>query len=61
MLTTGPDRNQDSVTADKIQKGHLANIERLYYAGKLKVAGPFGVPVNGSGCLFSIALIRLKW
>lgn len=42
MLTAGPTRNQDSVTADKIQKGHMANIERLYYAGKLKVAGPFG-------------------
>jgi uncharacterized protein len=42
MLTAGPNRNQDSVTADKIQKGHMANIERLYTAGKLKVAGPFG-------------------
>lgn len=42
MLTAGPNRNQDSVTADKIQKGHMANIERLYHAGKLKVAGPFG-------------------
>ncbi|MDE3252046.1 MAG: hypothetical protein KGO92_04520 [Bacteroidota bacterium] len=42
MLTAGSNRNQDSVTAAKIQKGHLANIERLYYLGKLKVAGPFG-------------------
>ena len=42
MLTKGSNRKQDSVTAAKIQEGHMANINRLYYAGKLKVAGPFG-------------------
>lgn len=42
MLTKGNNRTQDSATAAKIQEGHLANINRLYYAGKLKVAGPFG-------------------
>jgi uncharacterized protein YciI len=42
MLTKGSNRSQDSVTAAKIQEGHMANINRLYYAGKLKVAGPFG-------------------
>lgn len=41
MLTNGPDRNQDSITAAQIQKEHLSNINRLYYEGKLKVAGPF--------------------
>lgn len=42
MLTGGPNRAQDSVTAAKIQAGHMDNINKLYYAGKLKVAGPFG-------------------
>jgi uncharacterized protein YciI len=42
MLMEGANRIQDSATAVKIQEGHMANINRLYYEGKLKVAGPFG-------------------
>lgn len=42
MLLKGQNRTQDSVTAAKIQDGHMANIRRLYADGKLKVAGPFG-------------------
>jgi uncharacterized protein YciI len=42
MLLKGPNRSQDSVTAAKIQKAHLDNINRLYNEGKIKVAGPFG-------------------
>jgi len=41
MLTEGPNRSQDSVTAMKIQESHLANIGKLYKEGKLLVAGPF--------------------
>ena len=42
MLTKGNNRTQDSLTAAKIQEGHMADINRLYNEGKLKVAGPFG-------------------
>jgi uncharacterized protein YciI len=49
MLTTGSNRTQDSATAAKIQEGHMANINRLYYEGKLKVAGPFGDDGNWRG------------
>ena len=42
LLTKGNSRDQDSVTAAKIQTGHLANIQKLYEEGKIKVAGPFG-------------------
>jgi len=42
MLMRGPNRTHDSATASELQKGHIANINRLYNEGKLKVAGPFG-------------------
>ena len=42
MLLKGANRSQDSVTAAKIQEGHMANMARLHKEGKLKVAGPFG-------------------
>jgi uncharacterized protein YciI len=49
MLTKGNNRTQDSATAAKIQQGHLANINRLYEEGKIKVAGPFGDNGNWLG------------
>jgi uncharacterized protein YciI len=42
LLTKGSNRDQDSATAAKLQAGHLANIQKLYMDGKVKVAGPFG-------------------
>ncbi len=42
FLNAVKDRPQiDSVTAMEIQKGHIANLERMYYEGKSKLAGPF--------------------
>ena len=42
MLKKGPNRTHDSTTAAQIQAGHMENMNKIYYDGKLKVAGPFG-------------------
>ena len=42
MIKTGPKQDFDSATKAKLFQGHMANINRLYYDGILKVAGPFG-------------------
>jgi uncharacterized protein len=49
MLVKGPNREQDSATAEKIQEGHLANITKLSKSGKLLVAGPFMEDLNWRG------------
>jgi uncharacterized protein YciI len=43
LLQKGPNRNQDSVSAEKIQAAHIANIERLAKEGKIIMAGPIGI------------------
>jgi len=42
MIKTGPKQDFDSAAKAKLFEGHMANINRLYYEGILKVAGPFG-------------------
>jgi uncharacterized protein len=41
FLKAGPRRNQDSITAARIQEEHLRNIVRLGKEGTLVLAGPF--------------------
>lgn len=41
FLKRGPNRTQDSISAAKLQRGHLDNITKLAEAGKLVLAGPF--------------------
>jgi uncharacterized protein len=42
LLKKGDNRNQDSISAAKIQTAHLANINRLVKEGKIIMAGPMG-------------------
>lgn len=49
MLMRGPNRSQDSLTAVKLQEGHMLNMQKMYLDGKLKVAGPFGDDGNWRG------------
>jgi uncharacterized protein YciI len=42
LLKRGPNRTQDSISAAKIQAGHMTNIDRLAKEGKIIMAGPMG-------------------
>ena len=49
LLKRGPNRNQNSASAAKIQAAHLANISRLAKEGKIIMAGPIGVDADLRG------------
>ncbi len=51
MLTKGERRHEitDTAVINEIQRGHMANINRLAEMGKIVVAGPFGDNGNWRG------------
>ncbi len=51
MLTKGERRGEitDTAVINEIQRGHMANINRLAEMGKIVVAGPFGDNGNWRG------------
>jgi uncharacterized protein YciI len=51
MLTKGPRRDEikDTAAINNIQRGHMANMDRLHKMGKLVVAGPFDEDINWRG------------
>jgi uncharacterized protein YciI len=51
MLTKGPRRAEitDTAKIKELQRGHMANIDRLAKEGKIIVAGPFGDDSNWRG------------
>ena len=46
LIKTGPNTEADSTSKKILLQKHMANINKLYYDGILKVAGPFGENEN---------------
>ena len=59
FLVKGDKRDQDSITAAKIQDGHMAHLTKMHEDGKLDIAGPFmdDEDVRGS-CIYNVATME---
>lgn len=59
FLKKGTNRSQDSVTAGKIQTGHLRHLDSLYNVGKMDLAGPLGDDGEIRGiCIYNVATLE---
>ena len=59
LLKEGPNRNQDSATAEQLQRAHLDNIFRMAEEGKLVIAGPFLDDTDLKGIyIFNVATVE---
>ena len=55
FLKKGPNRTQDSLTAAKIQEGHMAHLIKMGNEGKICMAGPFSDDGDIRGiCVYNV-------
>jgi uncharacterized protein YciI len=56
FLKKGPNRNQDSVTVNKLQEGHMAHLSKMAKTGKMDIAGPVTADIDLRGiCIYNVS------
>jgi uncharacterized protein len=58
LLMKGPDRTQPDSVAQKLQDGHMANINKMAKDGKLLCAGPFADEKGGGIFVLNIKTVE---
>jgi len=59
FLKKGPNRSQDSVTAAKIQEGHMAHLTKMGAEGKMCIAGPLMDDTDIRGiCVYNVGSLE---
>lgn len=54
LLKKGPHRDQDSLTVEKIQAGHMEHLEKMHKEKKMCLAGPMGINTEIRGiCVYN--------
>lgn len=64
IYISGTNRSQDSLTAAKIQKGHLEHLNTMYNKGVICMAGPFGDNTEKRGIvMFDVSSMKeaVEW